>query len=304
MYPNLFYWLKDYTGIDFPLAKHINMLGLFVVLAFIAASNILSNEIKRKASNGLLIVNEKNKVGSVSFVALLAAIAGVIGAKFSGIVESFFNGNNHTLSFYWGENGYSFYGGVIVATATLWIYYQNKKINPLVMADAIAPGLMMAYAIGRIGCHIAGDGDWGISNHFIKPVYGLPNWLWACYYPHNILKAGVEIYNCTWDDYCYQLLEPVFPTSLYETIFTMLLFLIIWGVRKKIKLIGTVTALYLICTGIERFLIEFIRINPRVDFGGLPLTQAQIISLLFILLGIGLYFFVPKLTCNKQAVIY
>ena len=277
----------------------MNMLGVFVVFSFIAASMNLSGEINRKRDEGILLASVENKLSSVSFVALLAAISGIIGAKIGGIADALLSGNVHSISFFWSESGFSFYGGLIAATATLWFYYKRKKIHPLIMADAIAPGLMLAYAVGRMGCHIAGDGDWGIPNHLAKPIPWLPDWSWAYSYPHNVLRAGIEITGCTWDDYCYRLLEPVFPTALYECVITLVLFSVLWRLRKKTSTIGRTASLYLVLTGVERFFIEFIRINPRLFFGGLSLTQAQLVSLVFISLGMVIYFIAPKLSCNK-----
>ena len=275
------------------------MLGIFVAFSFIAASMNLSGEIKRKRAAGILLPSHKIKPVTVSFVALLAAISGIIGAKIAGIADALMSGNVHSISFFWIESGYSFYGGVVAATATLWLYYKRKKIHPLIMADAIAPGLMLAYAIGRMGCHIAGDGDWGIANHLVKPITWLPDWSWAYSYPHNVLRAGIAITGCTWDDYCYQLLEPVFPTSLFECVITLVLFSVLWRLRKKTSTTGRIAAMYLLLTGVERFSIEFIRINPRLFFRGLSLTQAQLISLVFIFFGMVVYFIAPKLSCNK-----
>jgi phosphatidylglycerol:prolipoprotein diacylglycerol transferase len=155
--------------------------------------------------------------------------------------------------------------------------------------DAAAPGLMLAYAVGRIGCHVAGDGDWGIVNTHTKPFSWLPNWMWAYNYPHNVNEAGVRIAGCLDTKYCNQLPQPVYPTPLYETIICLVLFLILWSLRKRLKIPGTLFAVYLMLNGLERFLIEKIRVNVRMHFLGLHPTQAEVVSLLLFISGLIIF---------------
>jgi prolipoprotein diacylglyceryltransferase len=128
-----------------------------------------------------------------------------------------------------------------------------------------------------------------------KSFLGLPNWLFAYTYPHNVNKEGVILPSCTWDDYCTYLPLPVYPTPIYEIIMGLLLFAFLWSIRKKIKVPGRMFAVYLIVTGIERFFIEQIRVNTK--YTGLPLqpTQAELISCVLIIAGILLYWYAPRL---------
>jgi hypothetical protein len=171
---------------------------------------------------------------------------------------------------------------------------------------------MIAYAIGRLGCHVSGDGDWGVFNSAYKVnaenkiveaadwefhqtlmdnqeftsvlvrEYGnmdsiphitfkgpsfLPNWFWAYNYPHNVNEVGNKIKDCE-GAYCYQLTPPVFPTPLYEILACTFLFGILWYFRKKIKAPGALFGLYLIFNGLERFMIEKIRVNTTYDIFG------------------------------------
>jgi prolipoprotein diacylglyceryltransferase len=158
---------------------------------------------------------------------------------------------------------------------------------------------MAAYALGRLGCQVAGDGDWGIINQSIKPYNWIPGWLWAYDYPHNILKTGVYIPGCDWENYCYHLPIPVYPAPLYETIITTIFLVVLWIVRKRFRIAGRIAALYLILTAIERFFIEEIRITMRYNIFGLQLTEAQAISIFFAAGGIVLYILAPKLKVNK-----
>ena len=155
------------------------------------------------------------------------------------------------------------------------------------MVDATAPSLMLAYGVGRIGCHLAGDGDWGIENVNPKPGF-MPDWLWSYNYPHNVNDAGTAIDGCV-GKYCNQLPIPVFPTPFYETIVCLILFLGLWLLRKRLKVPGTLFAVYLAVNGLERFFIEKIRVNNRMSFIGFHPTQAEIISALLFISGVGLF---------------
>jgi prolipoprotein diacylglyceryltransferase len=118
----------------------------------------------------------------------------------------------------------------------------------------------------------------------------LPTWMFAFQYPHNVNKMGIPIAGCD-DMYCNRLVIPVFPTPFYEVLFCTALFFILWGVRKKLHPVGAVFCLYLILNGFERFMIEKIRVNNRMDFFGLRPTQAEVISAGLMLLGILLWVF-------------
>ncbi len=110
--------------------------------------------------------------------------------------------------------------------------------------------------------------------------------MWAFNYPHNVINEGVKIPNCN-DVFCHVLPQPVFPTPVYESLTMFIVFLFLWSIRKKVKIPGTLFSIYLILAGLERFFIEFIRVTPRYHFLGIEATQAQIISVIMIILGIA-----------------
>jgi phosphatidylglycerol---prolipoprotein diacylglyceryl transferase len=110
-------------------------------------------------------------------------------------------------------------------------------------------------------------------------------------YPHNVINQGTGIKGCTdGEQYCFQLPGPVFPTPFYETIMGLLLFGFLWSIRKKMVIPGTLFAIYLIVNGLERFLIEKIRVNTTYSIMGFHPTQAEIISASLVIIGIILYF--------------
>lgn len=269
---------------------------------------------------------------------IYAAIFGFAGAKLFDILEApsaFFaalqavkDGKQDAGSLLF--SGLTFYGGLIVAAIAIIYYARKHKIGIIHLADAVAPVLMLGYAIGRVGCQVAGDGDWGIvnsafisdvngqsilatkeqfaaamqANHgyliskfgaldqvhhtAIQPFLGLPNWMFAYTFPHNVVGDGVALAGCQ-GMHCNYLPLPVFPTPFYELVTCSILFLILWSLRTKLKVPGQMAGIYLIFNGSERFLIEKIRVNAVYKIGGMSITQAEIISVLLIIVGVILF---------------
>ncbi|MBX3257578.1 MAG: prolipoprotein diacylglyceryl transferase [Chitinophagaceae bacterium] len=237
----------------------------------------------------------------VSQGVIVSAVAGVAGAKFFGLLENWSDFMRHPADQLFSSEGYTFLGGFIVASVAMWVYYYKFGILRVRMADALAPVLMLCYALGRIGCHIAGDGDWGINNPKPNPLAWLPDWLWSYDYPHNIIRKGIYMQDCsTWDDFCYKLAVPVYPTPLYELLLGLIIVAILLSALRKEKVAGRVSAYCFMLMGIERFFIEKIRVDVRYSFGGLHPTQAEILSVGCFCFGICLYFIAPKLKVNRK----
>lgn len=230
----------------------------------------------------------------VGDMVIFAAISGFIGAKIFHNLENWNEFIQDPIGNLVAFSGLTFYGGLIMGTLAV-IYYARKYKMPVIhLADAIAPGLMLGYAIGRVGCQVSGDGDWGIVNSSPKPFSWLPDSFWAYRYPHNVLNEGVPIPGCV-GEYCNQLPQAVFPTPLYESIACLFLFGVLWLLRTRIQIAGRLTAVYLMMNGVERFLIEKIRVNTTYNFGSFQPTQAEIISTILFLGGVVLYVYAPKL---------
>jgi prolipoprotein diacylglyceryltransferase len=182
------------------------------------------------------------------------------------------------------------YGGLICAAIAIAVYARKHKIGFLHLSDAVAPGLMLAYGIGRLGCQLSGDGDWGIvSDLATKPSF-LPDWAWSYTYPHNVIEAGIPIPGCE-GPYCNVLPEGVYPTPLYESLASITLAFVLFYLKKYVKTGGVIFSYYMIFNGLERFIIEKIRVNNQLNLLGLQPTQAEVISTLLFLTGIvlGLY---------------
>jgi phosphatidylglycerol:prolipoprotein diacylglycerol transferase len=221
----------------------------------------------------------------VGDIVIYAALFGFLGAKIFHNLENWSDFVKDPIGSLLSFSGLTFYGGLICAGAAIIYYAKRRKIRVVHLVDAMAPTMMIAYALGRIGCQVSGDGDWGIVNVKPKPFSWLPDWMWAYNYPHNVVGEGVPIPGCT-GPYCNQLVPPVYPTPFYEIVICLLLFFVLWFIRKRIKVPGQLFGLYLIFNGVERFFIEMIRVNTRYEFLPFHPTQAEIISLVLVISGV------------------
>jgi phosphatidylglycerol:prolipoprotein diacylglycerol transferase len=117
----------------------------------------------------------------------------------------------------------------------------------------------------------------------------LPRSLFAQNYAYNVNNEGAYIQGCQ-GDWCGQLPVAVYPTPIYEIIMSLMIFGILWFLRKKLKIPGMLLALYVIFAGLERYFIEKIRVNNVLEFMGIHATQATFISIIFISFGLGMMF--------------
>ncbi len=228
-------------------------------------------------------------------ITMAAALAGLVGAKIFHNLENIDDFMRDPVDALISFSGLTFFGGLICgAAAVLWYSGKKLKVPAWVICDATAPGLMLAYGTGRLGCHLAGDGDWGIVNAAAKPSwFPFPDWMWSYNYPHNVINEGVPIEGCT-GNHCFQLVPPVFPTPLYEAVACIILFFVLWQLRKKIHIPGMLFGVYLLFTGVERLLIEQIRVNTKYHIFGHGITQAELISSFLILISIVLILYLKK----------
>jgi len=235
----------------------------------------------------------------VGDMVIFAALFGFAGAKIFHNLENWDKFVEDPMGNLLSPDGLTFYGGLICAAFAIWYYARKKGIGIWHLNDAIAPGLMLAYAVGRIGCQVSGDGDWGIENTAPNPFSFLPDWMWSYTYPHNVNDMGDPIPGCV-GRYCHELRHPVFPTPFYETVMGLILFGVLMLVRKKMTIPGTLFSLYLIFNGIERFLIEKIRVNTTYSIFGFHPTQAELISSGLVIAGIVLWWYRRKTAANAS----
>ncbi len=160
----------------------------------------------------------------MSSLVVWAAVWGFLGAKIFDNLENWDSFIQDPIGGLLSFSGLTFYGGLIFGAGAVLYIARKHGIKPLHMLDIGGPGMMLAYSVGRIGCHLSGDGDWGIPNLNPKPFTWLPDWLWAYTYPNNVANEGIPIANCV-GKFCNELPQPVYPTPLYEVIAAFLIFL-------------------------------------------------------------------------------
>ncbi|HAY36957.1 MAG: prolipoprotein diacylglyceryl transferase [Bacteroidetes Order II. Incertae sedis bacterium] len=287
MYPRLSDLFSDYLGFNLPIP--INSFGFMVALGAMTGAWILQKELDRMYSIGQvgsvrIPDPEKGKKGRTKYVdvspsflvgtlTIIIIVAGFFGARVFHILEnldSFFRSPSRMI---FTTGGFTFYGGMILGGFAVVYYIRKKGLNLGRTADAFAPGVIISYGIGRLGCQLAGDGDWGIASDLAAKPEWLPMWLWAETYPNNIMGIDLSM-------------TPVYPTPLYEFAAAIVIFMILWAFRNHAHRAGWLFWVYVVFNGSERFFIEKIRVNNRFDIFGQTITQAELIALALILVGV------------------
>ena len=228
-------------------------------------------------------VYPSDRVGPIT---MMAAVGGLLGAKLFAVIEYWDRFLEDPLRELFSGGGLAIYGGLIGGGVAVYLYLRRHRIPALPVMDAVAPALIVAYGVGRIGCQLSGDGDWGTAIAGIPGGWFLPEWLYGYDYPHNVLNRGVLMEGCT-DLYCNVLPDLHYPTPVYETLMAFAIGGILWALRKRLTPYPALLfCVYLFLNGVERYFIEFVRLNDQYDVLGMRLTQAQIIAFGFMLAGL------------------
>lgn len=272
---------------SFILSLRGNLFGGFL-FAILSLYNKQKENKKQELEKPKEVDQEIHPYELVGNITIIAAVSGIIGAKIFHNLENIHDFLADPIGQIMAFSGLTFYGGLICGAISVVMYCRKYKLNVLHLIDSAAPALMLAYGVGRIGCQMSGDGDWGVVNLTPKPEWlnSFPDWIWSYDFPNNVINAGIYIDGCT-GRFCSVLPQPVWPTALYEVIMCIILFSVLWLIRKRITIPGLLFCIYLIMNGIERFFIEKIRVNTEYDILG-GITQAEIIS--FCLVITGLFF--------------
>lgn len=225
----------------------LGTFGLLMWLAFVAGYFVLQADLKRR-----------NLAADPNTMVALLALAGLFGAKLWHVLESPRELLDAPLVLLFSRTGFAWYGGFLAGTLMFFYFARRYKIALPTLMDAAAPAAALGYAVGRIGCLLSGDGDYG------RPT-NLP---WAMSFPEGLVPTT----------------ERVHPTPIYEFLACTLIFFFLWKLGGKAgRPPGEVVARFFILMGLERFLVEFIRINPDVLFG---LSNAQLASVAAMVAGI------------------
>ncbi|HKV54578.1 MAG TPA: prolipoprotein diacylglyceryl transferase [Candidatus Binataceae bacterium] len=240
--------------------------GLMMALGFIAGDLLLNAECRRRGF--------PPDLGTA--IVVWGAIGGIAGARVYDVFDNWPNYMAHPLSIIFSGAGFVWYGGLIGGIFATWMVARYYRIRFLTVADMCAAPLIFGTGLGRLGCQLSGDGDWGLPSK-------LP---WAMAYPRAIVGWGPDtVLKLDSHDNLVSGFFPgvrVHPTPIYEAALYFAIFAFLWSIRKKATLEGELLYLYLILAGMARFAVEFLRINPRILWG---LSEAQIISLLMIVGG-------------------
>ena len=212
---------------------------------------------------GFLFAEREFKINGldpdIAYKLLIAIIpSAIIGAKLFHIIDNFGEFLMAPGDMILSGAGLAVYGGMLLSFIVAIIIIKKEKQDILKIFDIASPAMALGYGIGRLGCHVSGDGCYGITSDSI----------FAVSYPGGIVPVTATVY----------------PTPLFESTLSFIFFFILLQLRTKNLKTGTLFFIYLALNGTARFLIEFIRLNPVTNFG---LTQAQLVALLFIITGIA-----------------
>lgn len=224
--------------------------GLMLALGFIVTGLIFRKELKRV---GL-------PVDFADSIVIAALLGGIFGAKVYSVIEGIKEYGLSSFRDFFSGAGLVWYGGLIGGTIAVVLTIRLKRQPILPIIDLIGPLLILGYAFGRMGCFLSGDGDYG-------PPSDLP---WAMAFPNGTVPTT----------------ERVHPTPLYEIIMSLIAFAYLWKIRKKPRGPGFMFGMFLILSGIERFIAEFWRLTAKVLFD--VITVAQITGVITIIIGIYL----------------
>ncbi|MBL0175409.1 MAG: prolipoprotein diacylglyceryl transferase [Ignavibacteria bacterium] len=248
--------------------------GLMLGVAFLVSNLLITRELRRLGQDPTLATT----------VTMFALVGGVAGAKLFHLLENwseFLANPGHMLL---SSGGLTWYGGFLLATLLIFLYFRRRKLSLMAFADVAAPSLALGYGFGRVGCQLAGDGDYGIPSH--AP--------WAMTYPNGTVSTlasqnpGLaQQYADLFPGQPVPADIPVHPAPVYEIILAVALFSLLQARRKKPLPVGSQFGLFLVLHGLCRFGVEFIRLNPLLVLG---LSQAQLISLALVAWGAFLLF--------------
>src|ERR1700710_182008 len=223
----------------------LQTFGLMFALAFLAAGALIAKRLKE-------IGKPVDWAYEMGFAAL---IGGIVGSRGYFIVQNYSRVKSDPIGTLLSGSGLVWYGGAIGGALAVLAWAWYRDFLSFTLLDLAAPALALGYAIGRCGCQLSGDGDYG------KPWDGP----WAMSYPNGTVPTD----------------HTVHPTPIYETLAMGLGAWILWQLRDRFRA-GVLFAIYLIYAGIERFAVEFLRRNSEVALG---LTSAQFESLGMMVIG-------------------
>ncbi|HEX3377712.1 MAG TPA: prolipoprotein diacylglyceryl transferase family protein [Candidatus Acidoferrales bacterium] len=265
--------------------------GLMVAVGLICAFFILRIDFRRRAVSA-----------DAEAIIGITGLAGLAGSRLYHLLESPKEFFADPLPQLFSTMGFAFVGAIIGGFIALVLLAKRFRISPLLMLDVASPAAAIGYGIGRIGCMLSGDGDYGIATNLpwgvaFNPIQPGTLKFGFIQIDHGAIvpSYGRDVGGLPLDE-----IVRVHPTPIYEFLVAILIFYILWRlgerVIKKRAPDGMIFAAYLVLTGFARFLVEIIRINPRSFFG---MSNAQAASVVSVLAGIALFFYCSKAPATK-----
>lgn len=239
MYPELFR-VGSFT---------ISSYGVMAAIAFLVAYWLSSLEFKRRGLDERLLGD----------FLIAAMVGGMVGAKILYLFENvpFSEFVRNPIPYLFSRGGFTYYGGLLGGALLMWVVAYRNRISFWTLGDAIAPAVIIAYALARVGCFLVGD-DYGVPSD-------LP---WAIAFPKGLPPTT----------------ERVHPTQIYEIILSVIIFIYLWKIRKKDVPSGWLFSIFLILAGVERFLVEIVRNTTPSPIPHISI--AQLMSIVMILIGV------------------
>ena len=266
-----FPYLTDLVNALFGTHLHLPIptFGVLTASAITVAAWMLGREISRYESLGRLPPHARAVVMQSIAPAILLAF---IGARVFHILDYPQEFVADPLAMIFTRSGFSIFGGLFFGIVAGIVMLRRRSVPVTPVLDAMAPALALGYAVGRLGCQLAGDGDWGVVADMALKPHWLPGWLWAQTYAGNVL--GVVIAP-----------PGVYPTPLYESMMALIMLGLLGIARAQRYSPGYLFSLYLLLAGFERLLIEKIRVNVHYQMFGASFSQAEAISFVLIVAG-------------------
>lgn len=268
-----------------PLKVH--SYGLMLGIAFILGNALMARDFKHRGWNPSI-------AGTIT---IIAVVSGLLGAKALHLIENwdeFIRRPSEAIS----PGGLTWYGGFLLGLICVIWYVRRKRLPLLQFLDILGVALMLSYGVGRIGCHLSGDGDYGAPTNLpwgtiyaqgiAKPTYALAEYFiehpderaaWS-YDSLRVIPAGLDRMGHPMSR--FDQVTPLHPTPIYELLIGIAGFGILLALKKRPWPDGAVFMIYLMISGVFRFAVEFLRLNPRLAFG---LSEAQIFSVILFVAG-------------------
>ena len=226
----------------------LKTFGICFALGFLVAGGVLARRLR-----------ELGKPGDWSYeITFAALVGGILGSRIDYMVQNWDKVSHDLLGNVFSGSGLVWYGGAVGGAVGVLLWARRRGWATLTLLDVAAVPLAVGYAVGRIGCQLSGDGDYGIAS-------SLP---WAMSYPEGTVPTTQEVH----------------PSPVYETLAMGFVALLLWRWRDRFRP-GGLFGLYLVLAGMERLLVEFVRRNDEVVAG---LTLPQLVSLAMIAGGTAL----------------